>query len=614
MNPTGMTGNERTDPVALAVLTRPLSTFRSLVPYLVLAVLVVAVFAPVREFDFVNFDDNEYLIDNYRVQDGLTPSNVAWALTTRHFSNWHPLTWLSYLFDITVFGFAPGPMHVMNLAFHVLATLLLYHVLVLATSARGPSLFVAFLFGIHPLHVESVAWISERKDVLSAVFWMLTLGAYVQYAGTGRRRHLWLSLVAFACGLMAKPMLVTVPIILFVLDYWPLNRIRSVPPMRLVAEKVPFFLLSLLSGFVTVIIQGDSGAIQGLDAVAPVSRLTNAIVSTAGYLGMMMLPSNLSVYYPHPLGATPPLKIVIGLVCVCGLLAGAYLARRRAPWITAGILWYLVTLAPVIGIIQVGAQAMADRYTYIPAIGVFIAVAWTAAALPVPGRLRIASAVASVLVFAFLARNQVLFWRDTETLFKHALDVTPRNVLAYDVLGRHYFGKQRFAEAETQFRTGLVLNPRYLEGQLMLGRALAEQNKLEEALQPLAIQLLATPDHGTARYHYARTLSLLGRFEDATNAYQKLIRLNPRNGLVRTEYANMLSRSGNIEAALPEYERAIRDDPAYSLAPFNYGLALRLLGREADAAPHFAEAVRLDPSLATAAAQRSPVAEAAPPE
>ncbi len=453
---------------------------------LALAALVAAVYAPVRHFDFVQLDDPAYVTENPRVLRGLTLDGAAWALTTGHAANWHPVTWLSHMLDVELFGVAAGPHHLTNLLLHAANTLLLFGLLLRMTGALWRSAFVAALFGIHPLHVESVAWVAERKDVLSTLFWLLTTWAYVAYvrARAPRRTVAYvLALLLFAVGLMAKPMLVTLPFTLLLLDWWPLGRWDAATPPRsslwpLVREKIPFFALAAASSVATFVVQQRGGAVSAVGSEPSALRLQNALVSAVAYLRDMVWPAGLTMIYPFP-SSIPAWHVAAACLVVGGVSFAAWRLARSHPFLAVGWLWYLGTLVPVLGLVRVGLQARADRYTYVPLIGVFIALAWGGAALAgrvrlrLPGRPALQSAAlavlaaAVVLALALAARQQVGYWKDNVTLWTRA--------------------------------TVLTLHMDEYEAHMSLGATLADQGRTDEALRHFAEAVRLRPDSAEAR-------------------------------------------------------------------------------------------------------------------
>ncbi len=418
--------------------------YRSLYICLFLAIVVLAVYWPVHKYDFVRYDDNKYVINNRNIQSGINTQSIRWAFTTGYASNWHPVTWLSLMLDYKLFGLKAGSFHLVNLLFHIINTLLLFIVLKRMTKATWASAFVAAVFGLHPLHVESVAWIAERKDVLSTFFFMLTLLSYNGYAEKSNIPRYVVTLLLFAVGLMAKPMLVTLPFVLLLLDYWPLERMRfgktgdtrqreSNPQKSLaglVMEKVPFFIIAILSSIVTFIVQRRTGAVQSVDVIGISSRFENAIVSYIGYITKMFWPSRLAVLYPYP-NSLPVVKIAICFLILTLITALMIIYSKRRKYLVTGWFWYVGTLVPVIGIIQVGVQALADRYMYIPMIGLLIIIAWGLSDIlgswKYRKRVYVTVSVLILLTMSLRTSIQLMYWYDSETLFGHTLEVTKNN-------------------------------------------------------------------------------------------------------------------------------------------------------------------------------------------
>jgi tetratricopeptide (TPR) repeat protein len=468
---------------------------------LALALLAAGLYLPVGGHEFLDYDDAQYVRDNQQVRGGLSRDGIAWAFTSlRYASNWHPLTWLSHMLDVELFGLAPAGHHLVNVALHAANTVLLFLVLGVGTAAFWRSAVVAALFAVHPLHVESVAWVAERKDVLSTLFWLLAAGAYLRYTrrpGVGRYAAVF---VLLALGLMAKPMLVTLPLVLLLLDWWPLGRLadpaaardpagRSAPhPVNrswsLLAEKLPLAALSALAGVLTLIAQRRGGSMVPSQVLGLPSRVQNALVTYASYLEQTLWPSALAVFYP--LQAIPVWKLAAAALLLAGVSWTAARRARRSPWLLTGWLWYLVTLLPVIGLIQVGTQARADRYTYLPIVGFFLMLVWTVpAALGNRRWARPALAAAGGLVLlgcSAITRQQIASWRDDTTLFTRALAVAPDNADARYNLGRSLLSRKRTEEAAIQLRRAVELAPDYATAWSDLGLALKRLKRPREAV------------------------------------------------------------------------------------------------------------------------------------
>jgi len=598
---------------------------------LLLALATLLVFAPVASNEFVNYDDPDYVSANPRVQSGLSLANVAWAFTTGHASNWHPLTWLSHMLDRQVFGARPGPQHLVNVAFHIANALLLFLLLRRLTGAHWPSAAVAALFALHPLHVESVAWISERKDVLSAFFFLLTLGAYARYAqplASGMRQggnarppastlgprpstgFYALALVLFALGLMCKPMLVTLPFLLLLLDFWPLRRFSlfsrvehptpssrtSAPVLRLLLEKVPFVVLSLASCVVTFVAQEKGGAVS---TILPLrERVANALVSYARYLAKTFCPTDLSVLYPHP-GHWPLWQVALSASILMAISAVALWQFRARPWLAVGWFWFLGALVPVIGLVQVGIQSMADRYTYLPLIGLFIVLVWGLAdALPAgPGRPRALAAAAalSLVACAALTLRQLGFWHDSETLFRRAVQVTPNNYLAYNNLGHYLSGKGKTAEAMANYTRALEINPLYDEALNNIGYALAGQRRFPEAIGFYERALRVRPTQVEVHNNLGNALSEMGRLTEAVEQYLIALKENPEHVDAHNNLGIALAMQGKLDEAIPHFRAAIRFKPGYASAHSNLGNALAVQHKLDEAIREYQISLDLNP-------------------
>ncbi len=441
-----------------------------------LVALTASVYREVGGFSFIDYDDNLYLLDNGFIRKGLTLEGIGWAFSSGYASNWHPLTWISHMLDVSLFGMDSGMHHRVNLLIHLVNTLLVFNVLRRMTGAMWRSALVAALFGIHPLHVESVAWVAERKDLLCAFFSLLAIGSYERYRRDPAGIRYIAVFIFLAFALMSKPMAVTLPFLLILLDFWPLGRFSLERLRGSLAGKVPLVLLAAASSLVTFLVQKGGGSVKTL----PLSgRLENAATSYVAYLGKTAWPSSMAPFYPHPLlvsgdGGTAAWKAAAAIVLLAGMTAFALREFSRRPWFGIGWFWFLGTMVPVIGLVQVGDQAFADRYTYIPLIGLFIACAWS---LPDPARLtrtpRLVThvaVVAALLLLALCARTQAGYWIDSGTLFGHALEVTESNWVAHDALGVASFDGGRYEESLSHFREALRIRPGYYEARLNLGK------------------------------------------------------------------------------------------------------------------------------------------------
>ncbi len=529
--------------------------------YIGLILITLPVFWQVRNFDFVNYDDGSYVYENQHVLDGLTWDGVIWAFTTGHAANWHPVTWLSHMLDCQIFGKDPGRMHLVNVVLHLANTLLLFAVLRRMTGSLWPSAFVAAAFAIHPMHVESVAWIAERKDVLSTLFWLLTMAAYTGFVKSPSVFRYTRTLVLFAVGLMAKPMLVTLPFVLLLLDYWPLNRLEATEPLsisgrqsrkvappprrrpvwyRLIIEKVPFFAIAVVSSVITFFVQRSGGAMS-ISNVFPLKvRLFNASISYFQYIKNMIWPSNLAVYYPHPGSGTPAAKAAVCILLLIGLtVLFLYLAGRRK-YLAMGWLWYLGTLLPVIGLIQVGGQAYADRYTYIPFIGLFMMIAWGAAELlsRFPHRKLALSLLAAIVLtpMGLWTHRQVGFWKNDVALFSHATEVTLNNVLAYNNLAGAYLSLGHYPEAIEVLKHVVQTKPNDAQTKNNLSWILATTSdpKLRNPAKAVDLAEKACVLTGHKNEEFLDTLAAAyasaDRFDEAVSTAEKALKLAEEAG------------------------------------------------------------------------------------
>jgi tetratricopeptide (TPR) repeat protein len=520
-----------------------------------LAALVAAVFWRTGGFSFVAFDDPRYVLENPQVRAGLSWSGVRWAFSATWAANWHPLTWLSLMLDVEAFGLDPGSMHRVNVLWHCSDTVLLFLVLRSATGSLWRSALVAALFGVHPLHVESVAWISERKDVLSAFLWFLAIGGWVRYARRPSLGRYLLVALTMVLGLLAKPMVVTLPLALLLLDLWPLGRADPERPWRdwlprLIVEKSPLLALALASSAITIAAQAGSGAVAASARLPLVARLENALVATAWYLGKAIWPTSLAAFYPHPAMAPeglPPWKAGGAAALLLAVSVLAFWQRRRRPWLAVGWGWYLVVLLPVIGIVQVGRQGMADRYSYLPLVGIFIAVAWCLPALPAAFPLRralvAAAAGSAVLALAVASRAQAETWRDTASLFSHATAVVRDNWLAWGNLGLWHFDGGRRGEALRAFREAVRAAPWDADGWANVAACHAAEGRWAEAADALERAVALAPRDEDDWAHLAEAAGRAGRLERAAAAVRVLGELNP-------------ARAGEVEGRLREAEPA----------------------------------------------------------
>ena len=589
-----------------------------------LVVVVLCVFGRVAGHEFIDYDDNAYILHNSHVRTGLTPDNVRWAFGSMEMANWHPLTWLSHMLDCQIFGLHPAGHHLTSVFFHLANTLLLFLILRLSTGLMWESAVVAALFGLHPVHIESVAWIAERKDVLSAFFGMLSLLAYIRYVQKPAVFRYLMVGMSFGFGLMTKPMVVTLPFVMLLYDFWPIGRMKPFrrskkrlvllssasfsntprPLSYLVLEKLPFFILSAGSCVVTYIAQLSSETVSPLETLSLSTRILNGFVAYVQYLFKMIWPQNLAILYPHPLDAIPLWQGGVAAVLIVGLTLVFVYLRFRLPFLLMGWLWYLGTLIPVIGIVQVGAQAMADRYTYFPAIGVFIAVVWTFSRLrstfPI---LKSSIEVAAFLLVICLSVTtwfQLGRWQNTETLFDHTLSVTQRNPIAYFILGNAYLEENRFESAAVAYRKALEIHPRYTDALNNLGLVLAKQGFIQEAVITYEKALNTHPNHILSLLNLADALVALGRLDDAILYYNRVLSIDHDKGAAHNAIGVALARSGKMKEAIAHLSRAValcQDCPE----PLNnLGRVLTLTGDLHSAIVRFQQAISLKPDFAEA--------------
>jgi len=540
----------------------PNATFQPRFLALLLALVTLVIYLPVLHDGFVNFDDDDYVTSNRVVKNGLTPAGVHWAFTTFHAANWHPMTWLSHMLDCQLFGLNPAAHHFINALLHSANAALLFILLLRLTRLTWPSLIVAALFAWHPLHVESVAWISERKDVLSTFFALLALLSYAKFAREKCRRSYWFALCFFTLGLMAKPMLVTLPLVLLLLDFWPLERFNNSTVKRLLVEKIPFYLLAAGSCIVTFLAQ-RAEAVRTLKQVSLSLRLENALVATATYLFQIFWPANLAVFYPMP-EKIAPVAVIISATALVLISVLVWRARNNCPCWTTGWLWFLGTLVPVIGLVKVGDAAHADRYTYFPAVGIFIAVVfgvWHWLKQPRAQKTFIAASFVVLVACIALTEFQLAFWRDSETLFRRALAVTENNSTAHLNLGAALETKGQPDAALVEYRESLRLDPYSFETANDIGKLLFEQGRPAEALDYCLTAVRLKPDRATLHNNLGLTLEALGRFDEARAQFAEAARLDETNAIPRFQTGRTLLKQGRDAEALPELFAALQIEP-----------------------------------------------------
>lgn len=589
------------------------------------------VFGQTFRYDFVNFDDNEYVYDNPQITSGLTIQGAVRAFSGTHAGNWHPLTTLSHMLDCQLWGVRGGAHHLTNVALHTIAVVLLFLVLQQITGAIWRSAFVAAVFAIHPLRVESVAWISERKDVLSAVFFMLTLGAYARYAKSPSIGRYFTMSILFALGLMSKPMLVTVPFVLLLLDYWPLNRFTGRSSTKeLIFEKLPLLALSVASGLATLWAQKSSMA--RVEQVSLISRITNGLITYVIYLKQMIWPAHLAVFYPHPEDKLPIWEIALATVLLIVVSAGTIMLRRKRPYLITGWFWYLIMLLPVIGLIQVGSQAHADRYTYLPQIGLYVLLVWAIAdalASELQCRILALAGCGIIIALAWCAHVQTAYWRNGESLWRHTLGATPRNFFAHDGLGHFLLNHGRVDEAIDQFETALKIAPDFdraetnlmaaltkkgstdntiarlqafvseypndAQGYYSLGNALLKKGDSQGAMEAYEKALAIQPRYPAAHHNIGIALDQNGRIDEAIGHYQQVVKEDPHYAEAYSLLGNDLLRKTRVDDAIAAYEQALKTRPAYPEVEKNIGLALFQKGRPSEAIAHWQNALATAP-------------------
>ena len=546
------------------------------------------VFGQTLRYDFVNFDDDTYVYQNAMVKGGLSPASIARAFTHKHQDNWHPLTSLSHILDCQLYGLKASGHHLTNVLLHGATVILLFLVLRRMTASLWPSAFVAALFAIHPLRVESVAWVSERKDVLSGLFFMLTLWAYCKYVQSPKtevrspnpRRWYFVTLVMFALGLLSKPMLVTLPFVLLLLDYWPLRRFpqpaRFSIPLRLLLEKIPLLVLSAASCVITLFIQRE--AIVGAQLVPMRLRIENAIVSGAAYLVQMVYPTDLAASYPYPVNGLPAWEIALALLVLVAVSAAAFYWRNQRPWLVTGWFWYLGMLVPVAGLIQVGQQARADRYTYLPQIGVYLLLTWTL--MEWAGRRRnrrfvlAVGAAAGLAVLAACARAQTLYWRNSESLWTHTLACTSDNVLAESNLGNFFYQEGRLDEALAHGQRALALQPDNVGANNCVGYVLFQRGRVDEAISHFQTALRVRPDYFPAHNNLGMALFQRGRVDEAIAHFRSALEGDSTVADIHNNLGALLVHKGQFQEAIAQYQKALELKPDYPGACNNFAWVL----------------------------------------
>ncbi len=584
---------------------------------LLLAGVTFVAFERVRVNEFVNYDDDKYVTKNPHVNEGLSRESIVWAFTESHASNWHPLTWISHMIDCRLFGTNAAGHHITNLLLHVANTILLFLLLKWMTGSLWPSVFAAVAFAIHPLGVESVAWIAERKDVLSTFFWMLTLWAYIRYARRAGIIRYLLVMAGLCLGLMAKPMVVTLPFVLLLLDYWPLGRFswqkdesgplsdqlhRPVFPAastaRLIGEKIPLIALAALSSVITFIVQQRGGAMVQIEHIPLNLRIPNALVSYVSYLGKMVWPVNLAPLYPFSTAGIPMWQPIAAFAVLLAMTTLVLCLVRKRGYLAVGWFWYLGTLVPVIGLVQVGVQSMADRYTYLPSIGISIMIAWAFAEL-VARRRTLRPAVSTVAVLLCLlmligTRKQVRYWRDNITLFEHACQTAPTNYIMQNNLGITLKEHQRFAEAIEHFKIALQLKKDSYEVHFNLANVLKDTADYDGAMYHYR-KALKIEEKANVHHSMAMALFEQKEFDEAVSHYRAAVKIDPDFVRARYDLAVALTQLKKYEEAIEQFRLLLLTHPDDADLYCNLGVVLSYNGQKNEASAAYRKALEIDP-------------------
>lgn len=583
---------------------------------------VLAVYWQVVRSDFVNIDDMIYVTENPHINTGLNAENIKWVFSVGKVAYWHPLTWLSHILDCQLYGLRPGLHHLTSLIIHIANSLLVFLVFRRMTGALWQSAFVAAVFAVHPVNVDSVAWVAERKNVLSTLFWLLTMWAYTGYVRKGGAKMYLSALGLFALGLLAKPMLITLPFVLLLLDYWPLGRFsfkrssgrtagkagksattsrQTSPVLRLIWEKMPFFVLSAISVFLSFLSMRRLGITTSTDLIPMNLRLSNAAVSYLRYIDKIICPRKLAVFYPYPMEVAiwGSLGAALLLACASFLLIWAF---RRKGYLSVGWLWFMGTLFPVIGLVQAGLwPAIADRWVYVPMIGLIIIVAWGAGDLAAKWRLPISVLILTggvcLSALTFCTYRQVGYWRNSRTLFGHALDVTTDNYIAHLNFGNTLIKDSRIAEAMSHYRKAVEIHPAYDDAHYNLGVGFSLQEAYEQAIKEYRIALSLNAGHINARLRLAEALTRTGRLDEAIGHFEKLMQSRPDDVEVLNNYGLALVQMKRTSRAIEFYNKALRIDPDSVEVLNNLGTALAEQRQFDPAIAHLTKALNLKPDF-----------------
>lgn len=586
-----------------------------------ISALTVVVYSQITGNLFINYDDNLYVTNNPPVQAGLTWNSIVWAFSTKHTGNWIPVTWLSHMLDCQLYRLAPAGHHATSLVIHLANAALLFLLFQKLTGHIWRSAFVAAIFAVHPVNVESVAWVAERKNVLCTLFWLLTIWAYVRYSARPDWKRYLVVVAAFALALMSKPMAVTLPFVLLLIDYWPLGRLRSLRPSsadspatssksaqpchqatlaRLVLEKVPLVVLAIADCLITMIAQRESGSVVTVQAVPVGLRIENAIVSYTVYVGKLLWPHNLAIFYPYPKSSLPAWQVALAALILLGAFVALLAASIRFRYTGVGWLWFLGSLIPVIGLVQVGGQSMADRYQYVPMLGILTLIVWGLTDLT--GRHRLLrnlvvwSGVAVILILAIVARLQLGYWADSEALFNHAQSVTQNNYIAYNNLGEAVADKSRTGEAFGWFDRSVAANPDYAAAQQNLGMALIQQGDLDNGIAHLTRATQLDPQAYDAFNKLGAGLARKGQLNESIAALSRALEINPGFAPALANMAIVLEQQEKFDESAATFEKAIQNAGSVEMAVqchYRLGNLLARKGEVNKAAEQYRNALRL---------------------
>ena len=583
---------------------------------LLLAVITLALYNPVSRHPFINYDDDRYVTENPHVRAGLTWDSVGWAFTSTEQGNWHPLAWISHEVDVSLFRLNPAGHHFTSVLLHVLNAILLFLLLVRATGRAGPSLFVSLLFAVHPINVESVAWVAERKNVLCTFFFLLTLIAYGWYSRKPCWQRYLVMAVGFGAALASKPMAVTLPFVLLIWDYWPLGRVRggdskfahSMPAyswVQLVIEKIPLFALSAASAVITVYAQRAGGAVRSIAQFSFGVRVENAICAYGMYLWKMVWPMRLALVYPHPGDSLAAWRVALFTLVLIGITAAVYRLRGRR-YLAVGWLWFLGTLVPVIGLVQVGDAAMADRYAYIPLIGIFLMIAFGAADFAAARNIGVvwqaAPAITVTILLALLCHRQIGYWESSESVWAHALAVTQNNFIAEDNLGGALVMEGNADQAFPHFEAASRINPQDAMSRMNIGAYLQSHGHVDEAITQYKTAIGLTSDAGLRAQAYANlggAQRTLGEDEAARQSFDEALQLNPIQASAWIGKGLLAQKQGRLDEAIDDLSRGVALQPTGEHY-FDLGRSLQQAGRLPEAAGAYRRALRLSPNLTEA--------------